>query len=70
MHELRFSNLNVTSMNVFALIFVSRTMIQKIVVTVLAIVLRVSLPTARCTRTRSRVQVQQHQAADQLYLVL
>lgn len=70
MHDLPFSNINVTSMDVFVLIFLSRTMIQKIVVTVLAIVLLVNLLTAHCTRTPSWVQVQQHQAVDQLYLVL
>lgn len=70
MHELPFSNLNVTSMDVFVLIFVSRTTIQKTVVTVLAIMLLVNLLTAHGTRTPSRVQVRQRQAVDQLYLFL
>lgn len=57
-------------MDVFVLTFASRTMIQKIVVTVVAFVLLVNSLTARCTRTPSRVRVQQHQAVDWLYLVL
>lgn len=51
--------------------FVSRTMLQKVVVTALAaIVLLVNLLTTNYIRTPSRAQVQHYQAVDQLYLVL
>lgn len=65
MHELPFSNLNVTSMDMFVLIFVSRTVIWKTAVAPLVISLA-----AGSMRTPSLAQVQQHQAVDQLYLVL
>lgn len=57
-------------MGMFVLIFVCRTMIQKIVLTVLTVVLLVNLLTTCCMRAPCRVQVQQHQAVDQLYLFL
>lgn len=57
-------------MDVFCF-FVSRTMLQKVVVTALAaIVLLVNLLTTNYIRTPSRAQVQHYQAVDQLYLVL
>lgn len=65
MHELPFSNLNVTSMDMFVLIFVSRTVIWKTAVVPLVISLAAGSMSAP-----SLAQVQQRQAVDQLYLVL
>lgn len=57
-------------MDMFGFIFVCRTMIQKTVLAVLTIVLLVNLLTTCSMRAPSQVQVQQHQAVDQVCLVL